>query len=257
MLNTVERRSEIVKLVESTGNVKVKELALKFNISTVTIRNDLNDLSRTGLLVRARGGAIASSRLTRELTINEKHKKNHKVKVALGKYVASLVQDDDAIILDSGTTAEEVANYLNDKENLIVMTNGLNIAYQLARAGGCDVFMIGGQLRKKSMSFYGPDAEKKLKDYNFNKVILGVDGIDISRGLSTHYEPEAVFNRVMCESAEQIIVVTDSTKFGRRSLHSIIPITSIDILVTDNNLDKEKEEEIRQLGIDLRLVDCK
>ncbi|GGD69658.1 DeoR family transcriptional regulator [Lacimicrobium alkaliphilum] len=255
MLNTVERRSEIVKLIESTGNVKVKELAEKFNISTVTIRNDLNDLSRTGLLVRARGGAIASGRLAKELTINEKHKKNHKVKVALGRYTASLIQNDDAIILDSGTTAEEVANHLNDKENLIVMTNGLNIAYQLAPIEGCEVFMIGGQLRKKSMSFYGPDTEKKLEYYNFNKVILGVDGIDLSRGLSTHYEPEAVFNRVMCQSAEQIIVVTDSSKFGRRSLHSIIPITSIDILVTDTNLDKESQDEIHRLGIDLHLVD--
>ena len=201
MLNTVERRSEIVKLVESKGNVTVKELSEMFQISTVTIRNDLNDLSRTGLVVRARGGAVASNRLTKELTINEKHKKNHKVKVALGKYAASLIQDDDAIILDSGTTTEEVANYLNDKSNLVVMTNGLNIAYQLARVDGCDVFMIGGQLRKKSMSFYGHDAESKLKDYNFNKVILGVDGIDISKGLSTHFEPEAVFNRIMCKSA--------------------------------------------------------
>ena len=257
MLSTVERRSEIVKQVEDKGNVSVKELSEKYDISTVTIRNDLNDLSRTGLVVRQRGGAVASNRLTKELTITEKHKKNHKVKVALGKYAASFIEDNDTIILDSGTTTEEVANYINDVENLTVMTNGLNIASQLARVEGCEVFLLGGHLRKKSMSFYGPDAETKLQNYNFNKVILGVDGVDISRGLSTHYEPEAMFNRVMCKNAEQIIAVTDSSKFGRRSLHSIIALTEVDILVTDSQLDIEYQEEIRRLGIDLHLVDCK
>ncbi|WP_206483428.1 transcriptional repressor AgaR [Thalassotalea sp. G2M2-11] len=254
MLSTIERRQEIVLLTEKKGNVSVKELAETFNISTVTIRNDLNELNRLGLLVRSRGGAVPSNRLTKELSIKEKHSKNHKVKQKLGEAVAQLIKDGDAIILDSGSTTEEVARSLLDKKELTVMTNGLNIANELAQAENCDIFITGGRLRKKSMSFYGTHAEERLKYYNFGKVILGVDGIDLNRGISTHYEPEANYNRAMCDNAEQIIVVTDSSKFGKRSLHSIIALNKIDILVTDSNLSKEYKDAIEALNIELHIV---
>ncbi|WP_286272454.1 transcriptional repressor AgaR [Thalassotalea hakodatensis] len=255
MLSTIERRQEIVLLTEKKGNVSVKELAENFNISTVTIRNDLNELNRLGLLVRSRGGAVPSNRLTKELSIKEKHTKNLKVKQKIGEAVANLIDEGDAIILDSGSTTEEVAHCLIGKKQLTVMTNGLNIANQLAQAEGCDVFITGGKLRKKSMSFYGAQAEERLEYYNFNKVILGVDGIDINRGISTHYEPEANFNRAMCDNAEQIIVVTDSSKFGKRSLHAIVKLDQVDILVTDNQLAKEYIDVLESHNIELHLVD--
>lgn len=254
MLSTIERRQKIVLLTEEQGNVSVKQLADVFDISTVTIRNDLNELNKLGLIVRSRGGAVPSNRLTKELSIKEKHKENHQVKQLLGKVVAKLINDGDAILLDSGTTTEEVAHCLANKKNLTVMTNGLNIANELSRSDNCDVFITGGRLRKKSMSFYGAHAEEKLKYYNFNKVILGVDGIDIDRGISTHYEPEANFNRAMCESAEIVIVVTDSTKFGKRSLHSILKLESIDILVTDSGIPKVFIDELKRLNIDVHIV---
>lgn len=256
MLSTIERRQEIVLLTEQKGNVSVKQLAETFNISTVTIRNDLNELNRLGLIVRSRGGAVTSNRLTKELSIKEKHSKNHKIKQKLGEAVASLIEDGDAIILDSGSTTEEVARCLAGKKDLTVMTNGLNIAHELAQSENCDVFITGGRLRRKSMSFYGAHAEEKLKYYNFNKVILGVDGIDINRGISTHYEPEANFNRAMCENVEQIIVVTDSSKFGKRSLHSIIKLNAIDVLVTDSNIPKEYVDALNQLNVQLHIVNA-
>jgi len=255
MLSTIERRQKIVLLTEEQGNVSVKHLADTFDISTVTIRNDLNELNKLGLIVRSRGGAVPSNRLTKELSIKEKHKENHKVKQMLAKVVAKLINDGDAIILDSGTTTEEVAHSLTSKKNLTVMTNGLNIANELSRSDSCDVFITGGRLRKKSMSFYGAHAEEKLQYYNFNKVILGVDGIDIDRGISTHYEPEASFNRAMCENAETVIVVTDSTKFGKTSLHSILQLASIDILVTDSNITQAFIDEFKRLNIELHIVD--
>ncbi|MEI6894042.1 MAG: transcriptional repressor AgaR [Colwellia sp.] len=255
MLSTIERRQEIVLLTEKQGKVLVKQLADTFNISTVTIRSDLNELNKRGLIVRSRGGAVPSNRLTKELSNKEKHRENQGVKMLLAREVSQLINDGDAILLDSGTTTEEVAQCLISKKNLTVMTNGLNIANKLSRSESCDVFITGGRLRKKSMSFYGARADEKLKYYNFNKVILGVDGIDIDRGISTHYEPEANFNRAMCESAETVIVVTDSTKFGKKSLHSIIRLESIDILVTDSGIPKIFIEALKRLNIDLHIVE--
>ena len=168
--------------------------------------------------------------------------------------VAELINDGDSIILDSGTTTEEVAHSLIEKNNLTVMTNGLNIANELSLGESCDVFITGGRLRRKSMSFYGTEADEKFKYYNFNKVILGVDGLDIDKGLSTHFEPEAIFNRAMCECADTVIVVTDSSKFGKKSLHTILPLESIDILVTDSNIPKEFIDELTRLNIELFIV---
>jgi len=254
MLSTIERRQKIVLLTEKQGNVSVKQLADTFDISTVTIRSDLNELNKLGLIVRSRGGAVPSNRLTKELSFKEKHKVNLKTKQMLAKVVVQLINDGDSIILDSGTTTEEVAHCLKSKKNLTVMTNGLNIANELSRSDTCEVFITEGRLRKKSMTFYGAHAEEKFKKYNFNKVVLGVDGIDIERGISTHYEPEAIFNRAMCENAEKIIVVTDSTKFGKRSLHSILKLASIDILVTDSGIPKVFIDEFKRLNIDVHIV---
>jgi len=105
------------------------------------------------------------------------------------------------------------------------------------------------------MSFYGAHAEEKLKFYNFNTVVLGVDGIDIGTGVSTHFEPEASFNRAMCAAAERIIVVTDSSKFGTRSLHSVLPLSDIDTLVTDKGIPENFQDELNSLGVELLIID--
>jgi len=257
MLSTIERRHEIVLRTQKLGTVSVKELAAEFDISTVTIRHDLNELNKLGLIVRSRGGAVASTRLTKELSVKEKHKENHKIKKQLGAAVAQFINDGDAVLLDSGTTTEEVASCLGKHKDLIVMTNGLNIANELSGFENCDVLITGGQLRKKSMSFYGSHAEDILNDYNFNKVILGVDGIDLKSGISTHYEPEASFNRAMCDNADQIIVVTDSSKFGRRSLHSILQLNAIDILITDSGIPEEFIELFEKTNTQVHIIDAK
>lgn len=255
MLNTIERRHEIVLLTEQHGKVSVKQLSEQFGVSTVTIRYDLNELNKRGLIVRSRGGAIASNRLTKELSIKEKQKDNYQVKKSIAKEVAGLINNGESIIIDSGTTTEEVASCLSSKEDLVVMTNGLNIANELARLPNCDVYMVGGQLRHKSMSFHDSHAEERIQNFNFNKVILGVDSIDISSGLSTHFEPEAKLNRVMCNSAEKVIVVTDSSKFGRSALHSILPLSDIDVLITDNGIPEEFIKILNELKVDLRIVE--
>ncbi|PCK30768.1 transcriptional repressor AgaR [Pseudoalteromonas piscicida] len=254
MLNTIERRHEIVQLVGQVERVEVSELAEKFGVSTVTIRNDLNALHEKGLLVRSHGGAVASSKLTKELTISEKHDDHRQVKVELGKLVASLIGNNESIILDSGTTTEEVAKQLIQHEQLVVMTNGLNVAQALVSAESVDVLMTGGSLRKKSLSFYGSHAEEQLKQYHFDRLILGVDGLSVDVGVTTHFEPEAALNREMCKAAKQVIVVTDSSKFGRNGVHRIISCAEIDVLVTDSGIPDDIYQQLVAAGIEVHLI---
>lgn len=233
----------------------MRELAQHFGVSEVTIRLDLTFLDEKGLLLRSRGAALVKNRLARELTLREKHGENAALKRKLGQAAAMLIGNGERIIIDSGTTTEEVAIALHDHQDLVVMTNGLNIANQLATAEQVELMVAGGLLRRKSLSFYGAAAEASLRHLHFDKVILGADGFDLKRGLSTHFAAEASLNRLMCAAAERIIVVTDSSKFRRRGFHAICAIEDIDVLVTDRGIPPEYVDRVLDLGAQLVLVD--
>jgi DeoR family transcriptional regulator of aga operon len=255
MLNTIERRQKIIDQVNELSRVDVVELANEFNVSTVTIRTDLNDLSKRRLLIRTRGGAIAISKITKELSVKEKHNENSHIKEKLAEAAVKLINNDELIILDSGTTTEKIAKLLQNHENLVVMTNGLNIATELSHLQNSEVLMTGGRLRQKSLSFYGRQAEASLDNLRFDKVILGVDGVEIYSGFTTHFEHEASLNRLMCNISKEVIVVTDSSKFGRSGLYIIDSLDSIDTLITDNKIPPQYIEHFQANNVKLIIVD--
>lgn len=252
MTSVMERRKQIVSLTESEGKVDVDSLAEQFGVSKVTIRNDLNALSNRRLVVRSRGGAVASTRITRELSVEEKYHENLGIKRKLGETVVELLDDGmRSLLIDSGTTTEEVARNLGGRSGLTVMTNGLNIAKALASVGGMEIMVTGGTLRPTSMSFYGRQAEDSLRFMHFDCLVLGVDGFDPSVGITTHFESEAILNRLMCSVADRIIAVTDSTKFGKRGPHIICKHSDIDTMVTDSGAPKESLDMLRRDGINV------
>lgn len=254
-LGALERQQAIVEWVNAKGKASVRDLSRYFGVSEVTIRHDLTFLDEKALLVRSRGGALINNKLARELTLREKHGEHRALKRKLGHAAAAMIANGERIILDSGTTTEEVAIALHDHSDLVVMTNGLNIANQLAHADNVEVMVAGGLLRKKSMSFYGAVAEASLRHLHFDKAILGVDGIDLNLGLTTHFEAEASLNRLMCKISEQVVVVTDSSKFQRRGgFHAICAIRDIDVLVTDSGIPQEYADRFANLGTQLVIV---
>lgn len=254
-MNTIERRHDIIQTAVDSGRVLVPQLAEKYGVSAVTIRSDLNYLHQRGLLVRTHGGAVATNRVTQELSVQEKVTEQLEIKRRLAAAAAREVHEQDTIILDSGTTTAEIAKQLRDLRRLVVMTNGLNVAQQLVDADGVEVLMTGGTLRKKSLSFYGRTAEEALQCYHFDKVFLGVDGIDFQGGITTHFEYEANLNRLMCKVARQVIAVTDSSKFNRSGVHKICDFTDIDILITDSGIPEAFHQAISEAGVEVVIVD--
>lgn len=255
MKSAVERRMEIVNVVNQDGKVRVEDLASRFGVSTVTIRSDLSFLEKNGYVVRSHGVAIPNSGAIAELTIHEKRRQNSGVKSSLGKAAAELVVDGETIILDSGTTTRELAANLSSVEDVIVMTNGLDVAMELSSKPGVEVLMTGGVLRKKALSFSGSQAENGLKNYRFDKVFLGVDGFDLRTGITTHNELEASLNRLMCEISEQVIAITDSSKFGKHSCHMIRQFGQIDTLVTDSGIPDEYLQGLRDMKVNVVIVE--
>lgn len=176
------------------------------------------------------------------------------MKRSIARAAAELIKPGYRVILDSGTTTYEIARLMRKHTDVIAMTNGMNVANALLEAEGVELLMTGGHLRRQSLSFYGDQAEHSLQNYHFDMLFLGVDAIDLERGVSTHNEDEARLNRRMCEVAERIIVVTDSSKFDRSSLHKIVDTQRIDMIIVDEGILGESLEGLRKCGIDVILV---
>ncbi len=249
-----ERRQHILTLIQKHGRVLVDELSNDLNLSKITIRKDLDYLQSKDLLIRTHGGALpAQAGALSDPTIQEKGELHHEEKVKIAKAAAAMVSDGQCIILDSGTTTTEIAREILSLRQLTIITNALNIAADLARSD-FEIVMIGGTLRKNSLSVVGPLAEDVLKEMHADIVFLGVDGFDLEVGLTTPNVLEARVNRAMVKAAQTVVAVCDSSKFNRRSLSLIVGTAEIDYVITDGKLPADQVKAIRDAGIEVTVV---
>ena len=249
-----ERRRAIVELLNRDGRVLVAHLARHFRTSQVTIRKDLEILHAHGRVHRTHGGALPAQESAREdPTLREKRKLHRKEKLQIAAAAARMVKEGQVVILDSGTTTTEIARALRDFENLTIVTNAVNIAAELA-GSTLEVILTGGTLRKNSFSLVGPIAEETLRRLNADILFLGVDGFDVRHGLSTPNLLEAKVNRAMMDVARLSVAVCDSSKFGRRSLSTIAPPSSVHHVITDRNIPRSNLNTLRKAGIPVTLV---
>jgi DeoR/GlpR family transcriptional regulator of sugar metabolism len=255
-LLTEQRRRNLLDLVDQQGQVTVAEIVRRFSISSVTVRSDLDALASLGAVVRSHGGAVRRLEATQDYPLRAKETLHKDEKVRIGKAAAELVRSGETIILDSGTTTAEIARHLKRTkiQPLIVITNALNIAMELADSPGVSLIMIGGLLRPVSCSFVGPQAEAMMNEFHADRLFLAVDGFDLVNGPSTPDVLEAQLNNVMIRSAREVNVVTDFSKLGRRSVSKIGPYERIRRLITDSRAPQEFAEGLRSRGIEVTEV---
>ncbi|MBM7074533.1 DeoR family transcriptional regulator [Shewanella sp. 202IG2-18] len=241
--NTQQRRHAIVTMINELGEVQVDALSTQFSTSEVTIRKDLAELEKNGLLLRRYGGAIA---LPSELTTTETPSQ---LKQAIADKAASLIRDHNRIIIDSGSTTKGMISNLNYKTGLIVMTNSLKLANAIHELENePTLLMTGGTWDPHSGSFQGQMAEHVLRSYDFDQLFIGADGIDLQRGTTTFNELTGL-SKVMAEVSRQVIVVMESEKLGRRIPNLELSWSTVDILVTDSNIATEAVQQIEQQGV--------
>jgi DeoR family transcriptional regulator of aga operon len=253
-IESEKRRTRILEQLEHEGHVSTHSLSKLFEVSEVTIRNDLLLFEKKGLLHRTRGGALRDQKVSIDQNLRDKSKKHLTEKQKIAKKARELINPGDTIILDSGTTTQEIAKRFSDVTDLTVITNGLNVAAEIARNKNVRLIMPGGMLRQNSLSLVGSIAEKNLRQYNCDKLFLGVDGIDSSYGISTPNFEEAHLNSVMIDIVKEVIIVTDSSKFLKRSFAHIAPISKVNIIITDRNLPESEYNALLNLGVDVVLV---
>ncbi len=252
--NTLSRRSDILKLLEKQDNISVAALSRLFGVSEVSIRNDLSHLEHKGLLIRTRGGAIKKQPVNFDLSLNQRLKKYFKEKQRIGRKAVEFISEGDTIVMDSGSTTLQIARNLDRFKQIKLITNSLPIADAVADFEGVEVIIPGGVLRSEMRSLIGPMAERNLLNYNCDIAFLAVDGIDCDIGISTPVLYEATFSRAMIEISNKVIVVTDSSKFQKRSFVKITSLDKIDIIITDKGIPEQEKIKLEKMNIDLILV---
>lgn len=243
-----ERKSKILDSLNKYGKVKVCDLSQLYDVSEVTIRRDLQELEEDRLIKRVHGGAILSDNTKFEPTFSEKIDKFYEEKESVGKLAASLIVDGDTIALDAGTTTLSIAKHIEAK-NITVLTNSLDISYELAKMRDVEVIVTGGTLRWETRAMVGPVADNTLKGFRVDKAFVGANAICIINGLTTPNVNEANTKREMIKIAKQTIVVCDHSKFKVVLFSKIVDLDSVDIIITDNQVERELLEKFEEKGV--------
>lgn len=243
-----ERLTLVLDQIAEDGRVDVLTLATKLGVSGATIRRDLQSLHEQGLLVRTHGGAMASN-MSLELPLRYKVARHHPEKRRIGAMAAKLVEDGAVVGITGGTTATEVARALADRRDITVVTNALNIAAELVLRPSIRLLVVGGKARHTSYELVGPTAEAMVAEYHFDVVFIGVDGLTVNEGCTTHDEMEAHTDLAFLRQSRRNVVIADSSKIGKIRFAKICDLTSVSDLVTDTGIDRASLEGLRRTGV--------
>lgn len=227
-----QRQQQILDMLASRQVVKLKDICQQTNCSASSARRDLQLLEDQGALVRIHGGAKAKHDLQRELDMTGKSTQNVSAKDKIAQLAVAKIADQEVIFLDAGTTTLAMVRYLQQKQHLTVVTNGVLHASQLADEG-IRTILVGGMLKNTTKAIVGTKAVRDLQHYRFNKVFLGANGVHDEYGLTTPDPEEAAVKQAAFAQAEETFVLADGSKFEAVSFVKISDLKQATIITTD------------------------
>lgn len=243
----VERRNQIEGIIQQKKSVLVPELAKKFDVTTETIRADLEKLEKQGILVRTYGGATLVEESEPETTVKEREIVNYEGKHAIGLCAAGFIRDGETIFLDASTSSLHVAMNIKEKKDVTVITNAARVAEELSQCGNIRVISTGGLLVPGNMSYVGRVAEENIRrNYYANKCFFSCRGVMLHRGVMDSGEEEAEIKKAMIDCSESVMLLCDKRKIGRLGVHVLAGFDKIDKFITDMNLDEEWQERLAE-----------
>jgi DeoR/GlpR family transcriptional regulator of sugar metabolism len=254
-LSQSERMEHVLRLLETRDYVQVAELSQAFAVSEVTVRSDLTELARQGLVARIRGGVRALQHGQSEVGFDLRLRLEVDRKRAIARAAAAMVNEGEAVALDASTTAYYLALELRSKRELVVVTNGLLVATALADAPGITVLVTGGMLRLSAMSLVGDFGADVLRTTRINKGFLGARGLSLSRGLMDLNPDEVRIKQEMADACEQVYGIFDGTKWHRSALLAFISVEELAGIITDSSAPTIEVEAWRAAGVNVISVD--
>lgn len=251
------RRDQIAAFVQEHARATMEELGHEFDVSLMTVWRDLTALEEAGRIRRVRGGAARiESRADAEPLYDSKRVLNPTAKERIARYAAEhFIQDGDICFMEAGTTVAAMAKYLAGYQQLTVIGNGLGTMNELARlTPAITVYCCGGMLRPVAYTFVGPQAEEYFRTVNATTCFLSATGITLAEGMTDVSLLEIQVKRAMAASADRVIFLMDSSKFGVRSLARIVPLAEVDMLITDSDAPEPMVAALRSRGIEVHLA---
>ena len=254
-MKTGPRRQQILNLLEETGSLDVGDLADRFAVSVVTIRKDLDDLERQGLLQRTFGGAVFSHRSRFNRSFLERASEHLREKRAIAAAALEYIKDGDTIILDAGTTTLALAQLLKQHvKSAFIITCSVPVALEVSSAG-YDILLLGGMIRNKSLALLGRETLWMLDRYRADKAFLGSSGFTIEKGHTTPNPDDAQIKEAIMRVSLEKYVLVDSSKFGDQCLTRFAHLRDVDLTITDSHFPKAKVKALEAAGATLRVVD--
>ena len=255
-MTTYERRQSLLDILRKQPGLRVPELALTLDVSEGTVRNDLNALEEQGVLMRVHGGAVLNQQdQFQNISFVRRYQQNAAAKLAIAREAAVLVNDGDSVLMDASTTAYYFAKALSERKRLRVMTNGFEVARELAQNATNTVVLLGGVVNNESSSVTGLLSEHIIEELHIQKTFLSCSGFSLERGMTEVHLAEAQLKRKVIESSQELFALVDSTKFGKEDLTSFAHPGKIKCLFTDNHLSSGWAERLREAGIEFTICE--
>jgi DeoR family galactitol utilization operon repressor len=240
-----ERRKIILEELAESGSVSVSGLAKRLGVTSVTARADLAALEEEGVLVRTHGGALPAF----HPKIFERSRQDLETKSAIAKAAATEIHDGDTVIISAGTTAALIAKYLLGKRDIHIVTNNTLVLAYARMNPQLHVTLVGGEFRASEEGIVGPMALSSIDQFHVSKTFIGIDGASVKQGFTAHFLESADLVRKMAEQADEVVVISDSSKFGKSGFARILPFEAVDTLVTDHGITPEFEQELSSANV--------
>ena len=249
------RRLEAIR-GELTGadEVIVEQLARKFDVSSMTIHRDLELLESEGDVIRTHGGATSAKRLTFEFTFRDKRNKNCERKRLIARRAIEHIKDGQVIVLDTGTTTLAIAQKLNGNRKIKLITTSLAIVSELQFSPDVEVVLLGGFLRRGSPDMHGPLTEQNIEQFRTDIAFMGADAIDNFGNTYTNDLRVVGLDRKMARNANKVIVVADSSKFGKSAMCKVFGPKEYDLIITDSQADRKIVKHLNERGISVEIM---
>ncbi|MCL2838875.1 MAG: DeoR/GlpR family DNA-binding transcription regulator [Oscillospiraceae bacterium] len=245
----IERQREIIDLLKENKSMLVTQMAKTLYIGEATIRRDLDNLEKQGLIKRTYGGAVWLEGLDSEIPLHVRESHNKLQKDSIGKAAAKLITDGDVVIMDSSSTTYSMVKYLSHISKLTVITNGAKTAVSLGKFVDFDVYSTGGRLRKNSLSYSGDVTKSFISDVHANILFFSCRSFSAERGLFDASVEEAELRRIMIKNSDKKVLLCDSSKFSADSFYKVCGIDVLDYVITDADFPDEDLKLLEERGV--------
>ena len=247
----IERRNAILAKLSIEGKVVVSDLAAEYSVTEETIRRDLDKLDREGLARKTYGGAVKNESFNIDLPFQVRKQSNVESKQKIAAAIGSMIKDGDYIMLDSSTTALYVIKNILDRKKITLITNSVEILFELCNKPEWTIISTGGTLKEGGLSLVGYQAERMIEGYHVDLAICSCKGIDTSAGVTDSNERDSQMKKAFFASAKKKILVVDSSKFNKTSFVKICDIKDVDVIATNEEPGEGWKNIIEQQGVEL------